>query len=405
MAKQALEGLKVVEFCWLAAGPLVGRYLAQHGATVVRVETVHRPDVLRNTSPFTDKIPGVNRSGVFDQWNDSKFGMALDLSHPKGIDVAKRLVAWADMAGESFTPGVMNSLGLDYEVLKKVKPDIIMYSSSNLGQTGPEAKQPGFGLQLVAYSGFTHLTGWPDRMPSQPYGAYSDFIAPRFMVAALLAAVEYRNRTGKGQYIDVSQMETSIHFLSPAIMDYTVNNRVATRNGNKCPHAAPHNAYKCKGDDRWCAIAVFTDDEWDSLCGAMGNPEWTADPRFTSLPDRKENEAELDERLSEWTKSFTPEHVMEKLQERGVPAGVLKTGAGIQDDRQLNYRQHYIQLEHPEMGKRYYEAATGFILSETPADICRPSPLLGQHTDYVCREILGMSVEEFDDLSNQGVFE
>lgn len=405
MAKQALEGLKVVEFCWAAAGPLVGRYLAQHGATVVRVESTKRLDIVRLTSPFTDNKPGVDRSGVFDQWNDSKFGMALDLNHPKGIDVAKRLVAWADMAGESFTPGVMNSLGLDYEVLKKVKPDIIMYSSSNLGQTGPEAKQPGFGLQLVAYSGFTHLTGWPDRMPSQPYGAYTDFIAPRFMVVALMAAVEYRNRTGKGQYIDVSQMETSLHFLAPEIMDYTVNNRVATRNGNKSPHAAPHNAYKCKGDDRWCAIAVFTDDEWDSLCKVMGNPEWTADPRFASLTDRKENEAELDERLSEWTKSFTPEHIMEKLQERGVPAGVLKTGADIQDDRQLNYRQHYIQLEHPEMGKRYYEAATGFILSETPADICRPSPLLGQHTGYVCREILGMSDEEFDDLSSQGVFE
>jgi benzylsuccinate CoA-transferase BbsF subunit len=137
----------------------------------------------------------------------------------------------------------------------------------------------------------------------------------------------------------------------------------------------------------------------------MGNPKWTADPRFASLTNRKENEAELDERLSEWTKSFTPEHIMEKLQERGVPAGVLKTGADIQDDRQLNYRKHYIQLEHPEMGKRYYEAAAGFVLSETPANICRPSPLLGQHTGYVCRKILGMSDEEFDDLSNQGIFE
>ena len=404
MAKQALEGLKVVEFCWLAAGPLVGRYLAQHGATVIRVETAKRPDVLRYTSPFTDKKQGVNRSGVFDQWNDSKLDMALDLSHPMGVDVAKRLVAWADIAGESFTPGVMVSLGLDYEVLKKVKSDIIMFSSSNLGQTGPEAKQPGFGLQLVAYSGFTHITGWPDRMPTQPYGAYSDFIAPRFMVAALMAAVEYRDRTGKGQYLDVSQMETSIHFLAPAVMDYTINNRVAARNGNECPHAAPYGAYPCKGDDRWCAIAVFTDEEWDSLCEVMGNPEWTVHSRFAGFAGRKKNKVELDERLGEWTKTLTPESVMERLQEQGVPAGVLKTGADIQNDHQLNYRKHYTELEHPEMGNRYYESATGFTLSKTPAEISRPSPLLGQHTGYVCREMLGMSDEEFDVLSSQGVF-
>ena len=404
MAKQALEGLKVVDFCWAVAGPIIGLYLAHHGATVIRIESMRRVDICRVTAPYKDNKPGINRSGTFPAFNSNKFGMALNLSHPKGIEVAKRLAAWSDIAGENFTPGVIERLGLSYDELKKVKPDIIMYSSSNLGQTGPEAAQPGYGHHLVSYSGFTHLTGWPDRMSTQPYGAYTDFVAPRFLVAAILAAVDYHRRTGKGQYLDLSQLETGIHFMAPVIMDYTVNKRVETRDGNRCPYAAPHGAYPCQGDDRWCAIGVFSDGEWNALCQVMGNPEWTKEATFATLLSRKENEEELNERLGEWTRNFTAEEVMEKLQAAGVPAGVVKNAADIQDDPQLAYRHYFWQLEHPEIGKHYCEAA-GFTLSKTPTEIRMPAPLLGQHTESVCREMLGMSDEEFVDLFNQDVFE
>ena len=165
MSKQALEGLKVADFCWVLAGPIVGLYLAHHGATVIRIESMRRPDTLRLSVPFKDNIPGVNRAGSWDYVNSNKLSMSLNLDHPKGIEVAKRLVAWSDVAGESFAPGIMERFGLGYNELKKVKPDIIMYSSSNLGQTGPEATQPGFGAMLVSYAGFTHLSGWPDKAP------------------------------------------------------------------------------------------------------------------------------------------------------------------------------------------------------------------------------------------------
>jgi benzylsuccinate CoA-transferase BbsF subunit len=404
MTEPALEGLKVVDFCWVAAGPIVSLYLAHHGATVVRIESMRRPDILRAVSPYKDNVPGVNRSGNWDFFNSGKLGMSINLSHPKGLEIAKKLVKWSDVVGESFAPGVIERLGLGYNELKKIKPDIIMYSSSNLGQTGPEARQPGYGVHLVSYSGFTHLTGWPDRLSTQPYGAYTDFLAPRFLVAALLAALDYRRRTGKGQYLDISQLECAVHFIAPAIMDYTVNKRVETRVGNKCPHAAPHGAYPCQGDDRWCAIAVFDDEEWDTLCQVMDNPDWTKRPEFTTLLSRKKNEEELNKKIGEWTRNFTAEELMEKLQSAGVPAGVVKNAADVQDDPQLAYRHYFWQLEHPEIGRHNYEGP-GFILSKTPAEIERPAPLMGQHTEYVCREILGMSDEEFVDLLSQGVFE
>ncbi len=404
MTKKALEGLKVAEFSWVVAGAIVGLYLAQHGATVIRIESVHRPDTIRTIPPYKDNKPGINRAVVYTSVNSGKFGMSLNLSHPKGIEIAKRLVAWSDVVGENFAPGAMKRRGLDYEELRKIKPDIIMYSSSNLGQTGPEAARAGYGMHVVGYSGLSHITGWPDRVPAQPFMAYNDFLAPRFQVAAVLAAVDYRRRTGKGQYLDISQLEAGVHFMSPVALDYTVNKRIWTRDGNRCPYAAPHGAYPCQGDERWCAIGVFSDEEWDALCRVMGNPEWVGEAKFATLLGRKENEEELNERLGEWTKNFSAEEVMERLQAAGVSAGVVKNGADIQNDPQSAYRHYLWQLEHPEIGKQYYEAA-GFTLSKTPTDIERPAPILGQHTEYVCREILGMSDTEFVDLFNQGVFE
>ena len=402
--KKALEGLKVVEFSWAVSEPFVGLILAQHGATVVHVESMRRFDILRLSAPFKDDVMDINHASLFAWFNGNKYGMNLDLSHPKGTEIAKKLVEWSDIVGENFAPGVMNRLGLGYDDLQKVKPDIIMCSTSNMGQTGPLASQPGFGVQLVAYSGFADLTGWPDRGPSQPFAAYTDFIAPPLLLVAVMAAVEYRRRTGKGQYLDLSQMETSIHFMAPTVMDYMVNQRVATRNGNRCSFAAPHGVYPCQGDDRWCAIAVFSDEEWNALCQVMDHPEWTKDMKFSTLVGRKNNEDVLDEELTKWTRHFTPEEVMERLQSVGVPASVVKDAIDVRDDPQLVHRQWRKQLEHPDMGMHNYDIGGGFILSKTPAEMDMPAPVMGQHTEFVCREMLGMSDEEFVDLYGQDVF-
>jgi len=403
MGKQALADVKIADFGWVMVLPVTIKYLADHGAQVIRIESSSRVDMCRTAAPYKDNVPGVNRTPHFATVNNNKYGITLNLRHPKGLEVVKRIVAWADVVAEGFTPGTMDRLGLGYEQLRAIKPDIIMLSTCNLGQTGPYAGHPGLGPMLTPYTGVSELTGWPDREPSVPYGAYTDLTTPPFGAVALVAALDYRRRTGKGQYIDLSQYEVGIQYLLPTILDYTVNGRVQNRAGNQCAYAAPHGAYPCRGQDRWCAIAVFSDEEWQSLCQVMGNPAWTRDPRFGTLQGRKANEGELDRLLAAWTVNFTPEELMVTLQSQGVAAGVVENCEDLYNDPQLKYRRHYQELEHPEMGKHYYEAPS-FKLSKTPAELRMPGPCLGQHNEYVCSQILGMSDKEFTDLVAAGAF-
>ncbi len=257
--KRALEGLKIFDFTWSEVGPLSTKYFSDFGATVIKVESKLRPDVGRTYYPMKDNIPGIDRCGWFDMLATGKHSLGLNLSDPRGIELAKRGVAWADVVTESFSGGVMERLGLGYSELVKIKPDIIMISMSLFGQNGPFSGWAGFGLQMQAYAGFTHLVGWPDRPPTGNSCPYTDAIAPWYAALAVLGALDYRRRTGKGQYIDLSQYEAGITFLSPALLDYTANNRVMSAMGNRSPYAAPHGAYRCQGDDRWCAIAVSSD--------------------------------------------------------------------------------------------------------------------------------------------------
>jgi len=404
MRKQVLEGIKVADFSWVVVGPVVTRCLADFGATVIRIESATTPDILRVSPPFKDNLSGLNRSAYFANYGANKYSLSLNLKHPKGPAVAKRLVAWADVVCESFTPGTMADLGLSYDNLKKIKPEIIMLSTCNLGQTGPLAQQPGFGTQLVSLAGLTHLSGWPDRLPAQPYGAYTDFIAPRFAIAGIVAALDYRRRTGRGQHLDVSQLETAIQFLAPVMLDYTVNGQEWIRSGNRCPQAAPHGVYPCCGEDRWCAIAVSNDQEWQVLCRTIGHTELEHDPRFDTLANRKQNEDELDEIIGLWTREHQAEEVMHLLQGAGVACGVVETGQDIHEDPQLSHRNHLQMLNHPEIGLHSYDTQS-FQLSETPARLERPGPCLGEHNEYVCKDFLGMSDEEFLTLLNEGVFE
>jgi len=400
----ALEGLNILDFTWIVAGPTATRMLGAHGATVIKIESTKRLDIFRAYQPMAGGIPGVNRSGVFDAYNHDKLGMALNLSKPAGLEIAKKLVRWADIVIENFAPGTMDRLGLSYDEAKKTKPDIIMASLSLQGQTGPSSKQGGFGTELQALAGYNNLVRWPGEAPQGMQNPYTDFVVPWFAIVAILAAVDYRNRTGKGQYIDISQLEPGVLFLTVPIMDYLLNSREAKPVGNRCDYASPHGVFRCRGDDRWCALAVFNDSQWQALCLVMDNPYWVGEESFRTLLARKRNEDELERLIEQWMVEQDAEKVMSKLQESGVPAGIVAHAQDVYDEPHLRRRGHFKKLNHPEIGEHSYEMPS-WRLSLTGDLIHRPSPCLGEHSEYICTKILGMSDDEFVKLASEGVLE
>ena len=404
MPRKPLEGLKVLDFCWVVVGPMTTKYLGEYGATVLRVESAKRPENLRTAAPFKNRVAGVNRSGYFANNNPNKYGVAIDMRHPRARDLALRMASWADLVAENFTPGTMESWGLGYGALREANPGIIMFSASMMGRGGPLESQPGFGPVLSSLAGLTHVTGWPDRDPVNPYGAYTDFVVPRFAVAAILAGLDYRRRTGEGMHLDMSQLEASIHFSAPFILDYTVNGREQGRRGNRDPGAAPHGTYPCRGDDRWIAIACSTDGEWQALRGAIDptGHGWPYHGRFSTLLGRKSSEDDLDRLLGEWTSEWEARSLMGRLQNLGVPAGAVNDPRDLFEDVQLAHRRHFQFLDHPEIGP-YASDRSEMDLSRTPGSLDRPAPMLGEHTEYVLRDLIGLSEEEYRTLKDDGV--
>ena len=398
-------GLTVVAFGGAVVGPLTMKMFADHGATVIRTESTKRPCTLRTSGPYKDGQPGLNRAGYFNFHSGNILSMGLNMTNPKAAEVAKRLVSKADVVMENFTPSVMPGWGLGYEDLKKVKPDIIMLRQSGFGSEGPYANTAAFGMVLAAIAGLPNFVGWPDGLPL-PLGvsAYTDCISPRFAAAAVIAALDHRNKTGQGQLLDLAQFETALYFILPAILDYISNGREPARAGNSSPCASPHGVYPCRGDDRWCTIAVSTDQQWAALCAVIGKPGLAADPRFDTLIGRKENEAEVDRIVGGWTAQLPAEEVMARLQAAGVPAGVVQDTRDVYNDPQLRQRNIFWPMEHGEMGL-FTHLGQSFQLSGTPSRPRSPSPSLGEHTEYVCTKIIGMSDEEFVGLMNEGVFE
>ncbi|MBA7587296.1 Succinyl-CoA:(R)-benzylsuccinate CoA-transferase subunit BbsF [subsurface metagenome] len=278
-----------------------------------------------------------------------------------------------------------------------------MLSTCMQGQTGPASKHLGHGGTLTSLAGLNYITGWPDRAPSGINGPYTDCIAPLFNALSLIAAIDYRRRTGKGQYLDLSQYECSLQLLAPLILDYTVNKRELNRRGNSCSYAAPHGVYRCQGEDRWCAIAIFTDEEWRGFCGVLGNPTWTTEPKFATILGRVNNAPGLDRLVEAWTISHSAEEVMVLLQEAGVAAGVVETGADLWNDPQLKHRNSICELEHPEIGTCVCQRV-GVTLPEVPYELRRP-PLLGEHTERILQRVLNMPDDKFVELFSEGVFE
>jgi len=399
-------GLKVWDQSWVGVGPLTAKYLADYGATVVRTEAGSNPDVLRMAAPFVDNVQGFNRAMFWGDYNTSKLGMGLSLSNPEGKKVALELAQWADVVLESFSPGVMERQGLGYESLRAVNPDLVMLSTSMNGQTGPRRTFAGFGTVLAGMGGFSELTGWPDRAPGSPYGAYTDFVAQRFCACALMAAIDHHDRTGEGQYLDVSQYEASIHFLTPWTLEERINGRDVSRLGNRDLYSAPHGVYPVKPQgerEDWVAIAVDTEEQWEAFLERSGAPERFRDQAYATSAGRKEHEDELDAWVTAWTSRHTAGEIVDALQP-AVPAIHVHSPIDLIDDPQLVHREHLIVLEHTETGPTRYENTQALVSVESASPRHAP-PAYGQDTVYVLRELLGHSAEEVDALIAHGAVE
>ena len=397
-----LAGIKVLDFGWFMTGPVTTRPLADYGATVVTIESVTRPDSIRLVGPHKDGVFGINRGGDHVQRRTSHLGITLNLRSEAGKAVARRLVAWADIVFDNFGAGTMQRLGFGDEALRAIKPGIIVLTCSGQGETGPHRALKGGGSHFVALAGLQHISGPPDGAPEE-VSVLTDFISPRFNTTLLLAAVDHQRRTGRGGYYDVSQFEAAVTLTTPLMLDHFANGRVPGRLGNRHVAAAPHGAYPCSGD-RWCTIAVFSDDEWRAFVRVIGSPPWTHDPRFATLAGRKQHEDELDRHIRTWTRSRRPDEVTRLLQDAGVPAGEVARGEELMDwDPQLAHRGFWQTLEHPEIGP-YRAMAHAFRLSDAPLRM-RPAHMIGQHTAEVLRDILGMDDAEVADLSACGALE
>lgn len=399
-----LEGIRIADFSWVMAGPVATKYFADHGAEVIRLESGQRLEQLRMFPVPPVDSPSPNVSGAYNNHNTSKMSATIDLGHPKARELVYRLVSVSDIVIENFNPGVMERLGFSYEKLRRVRPDLVFLSMPGFGSKGPKSYYRAWGSGIQATAGINYITGWPDRPPTGILMAYADVTSnPFHALIAMLSALVHRQRTGQGQYIELSQYESTICLLDTTILDYTVNGKVRVRNANRHPYAAPHGVYRCLGHDRWVAVAVFTDGEWEALRCAMGDQEWAREERFATLAGRLKHMEELDRRVEEWTSQHTAEEVMHDLQRAGVAAGVVQTTEDmVVRDPQFAARNRFVRVDHPEMEKPLLVEGTTFKLSRTPGCIRRRAPLLGEHNDYVFQQVLGLTEDEVNEYMVEG---
>ncbi len=403
MRQYAFEGIHVLDFTWYGVGPVTTKYLADNGADLIRIESSARLDGLRLAPPWKDAKPAVNSSQFFASYNTSKKGITLDMSKPKAREIFLRLLPWADVVAESFTPKTLRQWELDYEHLRELKPDLIMLSTCMQGQTGPNRDYPGFGNLMAALAGFYHIAGYSESELGPPYGAYTDFIAPRFSACALIAALDYRRRTGKGQYIDMAQYEAALHNLAPALIEYFASGRVLGPSGNRSMRYAPHGAYRCADDDgheRWLALAVASDHEWQEMLKVLGNPP--TESHFDTMVGRLEHREALDSFLSELLRTRNAEQLTAALQAVGVAAYPVQNCLDLHRDENLQAFDYWHWLDHPSMGPSPYEGLQ-HRLSRTPGRLRSPAPALGQHNDEVLGSLLGMSAAQIEQLKQEKV--
>ncbi|MPZ79601.1 MAG: CoA transferase [Actinophytocola sp.] len=402
MPRGPLTGVRVLDFTWVGAGSFTTKLLADHGADVIKVESAKALDSLRVGAPFAGGIKGVNRSGYFAERNTSKRGITLNLKDPRAQEIARDLAAGADVVANNFRPGVMDRFGLGYEQVRAVNPRVVYLSMSMQGATGPDKDHLGYGLTIGALVGLTHLTGLPDRYPVGTGTNYPDHVPnPCHAAFAVLAALRHVRRTGQGQLIDIAQTEPTIAAIGPAILEWTVNGVDPAPLGNAHPAWCPHGIYRCAGADEWLAIAVRTDDEWRVLADELLLDD--VPPQWTYAPGRRADAAAVDAAVRRRIATWRAEDAMAVLQERGVPAGVVRDVAGlVRHDPQLAHREHWQRLPHAEMGRSLY-GAPPFTLSDTPGGLRAAAPLLGEHTREVLTELLDLSDAEITELAESDV--
>lgn len=416
MAKRPLEGIRVADFSWFGAGPIAGNTLSTYGAEVIRVESETKIDALRRVHPFAMNEDGsfkggYNVSGYFNNFNAGKLSLQLNLNTEKGQEIAYRLIEKCDIFLTNFTPRVIDKWNLHYHQIAKVNPRIIAAYAPMQGMEGPHRDFLGFGAVLTPVTGISEMSGFPNRPPFGVGTNYPDYVInPGHTVTAMMAALRYRNRTGKGQCIELPQLESVVNTLGTAVVERLANGTNPTRTGNRNPNAAPHGAFRCADDpdsvgspDRWVAIACRDDAEWQRAAAALGHPEAAADPKFATFAARKQNEDELESLITSWTKDRKAEDACAALQASGVPAGVVQNSQDLLDrDEHIKSRGYYQYVDHPEAGREAHDGPA-FVLSETPGYIAAPAPLMGEHTMDVCERIIGLNMDEIADLLADGV--
>ncbi|KPJ52060.1 MAG: hypothetical protein AMJ37_03635 [Dehalococcoidia bacterium DG_18] len=408
MSRRVLQGIRVVEFGQFWVGPYTAEILGYLGAEVIKVESINRPDPYRLLGSTGGPDPRVliltdpNTSIGFNELNLNKLSVRLDLTKPKAVELAKGIAKLSDVIVENNRPGVMDRLGLGHEAIREVKPDIIYLSASCRGSTGPERNYAGFAPIFGCLGGLAEITGYADDRPAPPIGGRADMVCGTANAFAIITALIYRETTGKGQYIDTSDSEVISCLIGGIFIDYALNGRLQTRRGNEDDIFAPHNCYRCKGDDDWVSIAISNDDEWRAFVDAIGNPEWMKDNRFSDAFSRKMNEEELDMLISGWTINLTKYEVMDMLQKAGVAAVPSFSVKDLFNDQHLEERQALSQVDHPAI-RRLAVMNPPWKFSASPAEVVRHAPLLGEHNQYVFGQLLGMSEKEIDSLIDEQV--
>ena len=403
--ENALEGVRVIDFSWIVAGPQCTRILADFGADVIKIENYSNMDYIRASGGADSP----NRSPLFNTLNRNKRSLTLNVMHPRGMELLKTLIKKSDVIVENFSSRVLEKWGLGYEEQKKLNPGIIYCSMSGFGHSGRDRDFVTWGPTAQALSGLTYMSGLPGEESAGWGFSYMDHTGGFYGTIAIMMALLHRNKTGEGQHLDLSQVEAGIGLTGTSVLDYTVNNRPFRRDGmppgNRAPEReiAPHNSYPCRGEDRWCVIAVTNDAEWDSLVNILGNPVWANDERFATMASRFANQNDLDEFISQWTINLTPLEVFDVLQNAGVPAGAVQTPMERAEiDLQLKHRGFIAEVEHAELGNTKVESIP-MKMSETPWKLNKASPLLGEHSAEIYMDLLGVSAEELGTLFEEGI--
>jgi len=391
-----LENIRVLCFGVGVVVPDCTKALAEFGADVIKIESSEFPDVMRTTGK------NINAASTFNEINRNKRSLGVNLRTEKGRDIVRDLIKTSDIVAENFRGGVMESFGLDYESVRQIKPDIIYISSQGFGGGGPYSEYEAFGPTNAALCGILSLWAHPeDPYPVGAAWAFPDHVASKHAAIAALAALDHRRRTGEGQFIDMAQTEVAAGLVGEAYLEYAINHRVPGPMGNNSLYAAPHGCYPCRGEDRWCVITVFTDQEWQDFCETIGNPPWSREPRFADIQGRLAHVGDLNRLVGEWTATRDAYKVVELMQRAGIAAGVVQSVSDVMQDPQLKWDGAILELDHPVVGKRLYQGIPYRLSGIGPLE-SRPAPLLGQHTDEICREVLKISEEE---LKQDGILD